>query len=161
MSFESAELRALVDATERCMEQCRSMLEFESEKRQLLLRSDFDRLEETLSAQQSAIMQLYNLENARVEAQRAAGLEGLNASEIAARIEDPEQRKALEDLLLEWRVMLDQLKVQNTAALDIARDDLRLFEALTGTGAATKDAGTYGKTGSKVSGYQNTFQEKI
>ncbi len=160
IDLASPELRALVSATEACMEQCRVMLELETRKRQILLRGEYDRLNEVISSQQSAIMQLFNCENDRVDAQKAAGLEGLTARDIAAKVEDPEQRRALDGMFNEWRVLLDQVKTQNEASLDLVREDLRLLDAMSGN-QPTQDAGTYGRSGRLDSAYHNSFKEKV
>ncbi len=160
LSLEQPALRALVDATEACMQQCRAMLEYEGEKRKLLLEGRYSEINSVLSSQQSAIMQLDNLETLRLKAQADAGLEGLSADEIIKRVDDPEQKKALKSLFLEWRVMLDRLKSENQASLDIAREDLRMFDILAHGGPAG-DAGTYSREGRSDSSYRNSFEEKV
>lgn len=160
LSLEQPELRALVDATEACMSHCRDMLEYEGEKRKLLLSGDYSKINSVLSAQQSAIMQLDNLETLRLKAQAEAGLEGLSAQEIADRVDDPEQKKALESLFLEWRVLLDRLRQENDAALDIAREDLKMFDLLAHGGPA-EDSGVYSRAGRPEAGYRNSFEEKV
>lgn len=159
LTLSSSELRALLDATRACMDQCAKMLEYESEKRRSLLKAQYQKLPEIVAAQQASIMQLYNLESQRVQAQADAGLENLSAKEIVMLLKDPQERAAVEGLLNEWTSMVDRLKAENQAALEIAQEDLRTFYRLSSAGDSA--ALTYDRSGLATSAVHKSFEEKI
>jgi predicted ATP-grasp superfamily ATP-dependent carboligase len=117
-------------ATERCVVQCKSMLEYEQEKRQALLSDDMDRLEDMIQAQQAAIMKLESLEKQRLEAQEKAGYHKLSAEEIIALLEDGPDKTELKRQSVELKQTLEEIRVQNDSALEIARMNLQIIETL-------------------------------
>lgn len=117
-------------ATERCVAQCKTMLEFEQEKRQALLSDDMDRLENMIQAQQAAIMKLESLEKQRMEAQEKAGYHKLSAEEILKLLDDGPDKEALAQQAGELKQTLEEIRYQNDRAMEIARANLQIIETL-------------------------------
>ena len=117
-------------ATRRCTEQCKTMLTFEQEKRQALLSDDLDRLESMIQAQQAAIMKLESLEKMRLEAQEKAGFSQMKAEEILALLEDGPDKEALAEQVGILKTTLDEIRYQNSKAVEIARNNLQIMEKL-------------------------------
>jgi len=157
------EFEAFLSATERCVAQAKTMLEFEQDKRQALLSDDYNRLESMIQAQQAAIMKLESLEKQRVQAQEKAGYHRLNADEIVALLDEGPEREALLEQITELKRTLEEIRQQNDKAMEIARANLQIYNTLT-TGkeqpakpAVYKQKQNYGSTFQS----ESSFQKKI
>ena len=124
------DIAEFLTATQRCVIQCKAMLEFEQEKRQALLSDDLDRLEGMLQAQQAAIMKLESLEKQRVEAQDNAGYHDLTAKEIMELLGDGPDKDTLARQVEELRRTLDDIRYQNDRSLEIARANIQIINTL-------------------------------
>ena len=124
------EFADFLTATERCAAQCKTMLDFEQEKRQALLSDDMDRLENMIQAQQAAIMKLESLEKLRMEAQEKAGYHKLSAEEILELLDEGPDKEALARHAGELRQTLEEIRYHNDSALEIARANIQMIETL-------------------------------
>ena len=125
-----SELQSFLQATERCVTQARTMLEFEQEKRQALLADDLIRLESMIQAQQAAIMKLESLEKQRLDAQDKAGYHDLKAQEILELLDDGPDKAALQKQVGELKQTMEEIRYHNDKALEIARANLQVFNTL-------------------------------
>lgn len=155
-------LQEFMDMTDRCSEQCESMIQFEQEKRQALLSMETKRLEQIMQDQQAAMMRLESLEKRRLECQQQAGLGVLSAQEILSAMEDGEEKRKLSSCFDRLRKAADELKLCNAKALEIAKENLQLMETMEATPKRKDGPVTYspGQTGA---GWQGgaSFEIKI
>jgi len=133
-----SEFAAFLTATQRCISQCKAMLEFEQEKRQALLADDLDRLEHMISAQQAAIMRLESLEKQRLDAQEKAGYSQLSAEEILEQLSDGPEKTSLAEHVRELKQTLEEIRYHNGRAVEIARANLQVINTLA-TGKEQKE----------------------
>jgi flagellar biosynthesis/type III secretory pathway chaperone len=139
------------------------MLEFEQEKRQALLSDDLDRLENMLQAQQAAIMKLESLEKQRRDAQEKAGYHDLSADKILELLADGPDKATLSRQVEELKQTLDDIRYQNSKALEIARANLQIVNTLaTGQEQKPGSQGVYRK-GQSASNWQSSssFDKKL
>ena len=157
-----SEIAEFLTATQRCVTQCKSMLEFEQEKRQALLSDDLDRLEDMIQAQQAAIMKLESLEKQRMEAQAKAGYHSLTAAEIIELLEDSPDRETLERQVNELRQTLEDIRYQNGRSLEIARANIQIINTLA-TGKEQKTGQGVYKKGQTNTNWQSSssFDKKM
>jgi hypothetical protein len=125
------EFSAFLTATERCVVQAMTMLEFEQDKRQALLSDDYARLESMIQSQQAAIMKLESLEKQRIHAQEKAGYHRLNADEILSLLDEGPDREALMKQITDLKQTLEGIRLQNDKAMEIARANLQIYNTLT------------------------------
>ena len=156
------EFAEFLTATERCVAQCKSLLEFEHEKRQALLSDDLDRLESMLQAQQAAIMKLESMEKQRVEAQHKAGYHNLTAEEIIELLDDSPDKEALVQQVGELKQTLEDIRYQNSKSLEIARANIQIINTLATGKAQNQNQGVYkkGQTGAISQGIPS-FDKKL
>ena len=158
-----SEFATFLSATERCVNQCKTMLEFEQEKRQALLSDDLDRLESMIQAQQAAIMKLESLEKMRLEAQESAGYHRMTADEILELLDDGPDRETLARQMAELRQTMEEIRYHNNKAMEIARANLQIVNILA-TGKEQRDPqGVYKPKTAGSSNWQggSSFEKKI
>ncbi len=144
-----------------CLNECKKMLEFETEKRKALLGSDMSNLSAVLQAQQVTLMKLENIEKKRVEAQEKAGLGEMKADEILETIENPTQKKSFESVINELRVIVEEIQRVNKISIDIAKSSLKIANTILQQEQG-ETAGVYTSQG-KNSNWapESSFEEKI
>ncbi|MEL7623608.1 MAG: flagellar protein FlgN [Clostridiales bacterium] len=138
------ELASFLTATQRCVNQCKTMLEFEQEKRQALLADDMDRLESMIQSQQAAIMKLESLEKQRLEAQEKAGYNQMTADEILKVMAEGPEKEELAQQVGELRKTLEEIRYHNDKAMEITRANLQIMNTLaTGQEQKKQPQGVY------------------
>jgi flagellar biosynthesis/type III secretory pathway chaperone len=158
------ELATFLTATQRCVAQCKTMLEFEQEKRQALLADDMDRLEAMLQSQQAAIMKLESLEKQRLAAQERAGYDHMTAAEILAVLQEGPEKQELAQQTAELRETLAGIRYHNEKALEITRANLQMINTLaTGQEQKQQQPGIYrpGQDGGAKWQSGSSFEKKI
>ncbi|MDR1193725.1 MAG: flagellar protein FlgN [Peptococcaceae bacterium] len=160
----TAEITGFLMATRRCADQCRVMLDNEREKRQALLSDDIERLESMLQSQQAAIMRLEGLEKRRLDAQAKAGFAAMTAGEILAAMKDGEDKEELRRQVGDMKSALEEIKQNNERALEIARNNLQMMNALNaGQEGRPENQGIYrpGQSGGPEGTTGALFEKKI
>ena len=158
-----SEFQTFLAATGRCVAQAKSMLEFEQDKRQALLSDDYERLEGMIQAQQAAVMKLESLEKQRMQAQEKAGYHRLNADEILALLDEGPEREALMEQIAELKRTLEDIRLQNEKAMEIARANLQMYNTLTMGKEQPARQAVYRPKQNYGANYQSgaSFQKKI
>ena len=156
------EFQSFLNATQRCVTQCKVMLTFEQDKRQALLSDDLTRLESMLQAQQAAIMKLESLEKQRMEAQEKAGYHRLSAEEILELLDEGPDKEAFSAQVGELVQTLGEIRYQNDRAMEIARANLQVVNAVTPGKEQRETQSTYkpGQYGAKWN-TGSSFEKKV
>jgi hypothetical protein len=157
------ELATFLTATQRCLAQCKTMLEFEQEKRQALLADDMDRLESMLQNQQAAIMKLESLEKQRLTAQEKAGYDHMTAAEILKVMKEGPEKEELARQTEELQETLEGIRYHNEKALEITRTNLQMINTLATGQEQKKQQGIYrpGQGGGAEWRGGSSFEKKI
>ena len=155
-------LEAYISVTQKTVEQICDMIEIEREKRQALLNQNMEALDGVLQRQQAMLMQTENLERKRIALQAAAGFEGLTASEVLEKLPESAEKVELKLIFAQLKDKSELLKELNQTALDIANNNLNIYERVTHD-VQEKARGTYRPDGRKGTGKASgaSFEEKI
>ena len=141
-------MKEYIDSVSRCLEQCKEMLQLESEKRRALIKNAVHEIEEVVKKQQAALMKLETLEHQRIKAQVALGYdEAATAAQILADMPEGQQKDTLSALIVKLKECAVDLKEQNKDSLELARLDLQLVESLrAGSTETTAQSGVYSRS---------------
>ena len=131
---------------DECLAFYRNMLEFESNKYNVIVQKDTPQLEEMLKREQAMIMQSNALERRRVEMQNNLGFEGSTLLEMAnhAGGEDGERLNSYRERLLK---ALDDIKNINGKSMELIEIRLRTSERRLEHSGYVQDMHTYDGTG--------------
>lgn len=137
-----------IEAIEKCLNQCKEMLQLESEKRRALAVNLGKDIEDVVRKQQAALMKLETLEQQRMQAQQQLGYDSAaTATQILEQMPSGPEKDRLADLVAQLRQVATDLKEQNKDSLELAKLDLRLIESLRAGGQQnTTQSGVYSRS---------------
>lgn len=141
-------MQEYIDTVSRCLEQCKEMLQLESEKRRALIKNAAQEIETVVKKQQAALMKLETLEHQRIKAQVALGYdETATAAQVLGDMPEGQQKETLSALIAKLKECAVDLKEQNKDSLELARLDLQLVESLRIDGSTSAaQSGVYSRS---------------
>lgn len=117
--------REYVQFMGKYVEFCEAMAAAEEKKRKALLKDDIAQVESVLSSQQASLMTLETMEKQRVALQEREGWGDIPFTEILEKLSGQE-REEMEGLYHRMSAALQNVKMQNEKAMQIAKLNLRL-----------------------------------
>jgi len=138
-----ATVAAFADFLEKYRDELKTALDNESEKRRALIGGDPKRLEAMLQLQQAETMKLQNLEQKRLAMQKELGYEGLTASAFAEAVKSDSEGPRIARTLAEIVSLVNDLKDQNTQAIELANGSLKIMEQAVASAGIDQQHGLY------------------
>ena len=158
-----AALEAFADFLEKYRDELKAALANESEKRRALVGGDPKKLETMLQLQQAETMKLQNLEQKRLAMQKELGYEGLTARELAEAVKDENEGSRIGRTLEEIVSLVNDLKDQNTQAIELANGSLRIMEQAVASAGIDQQHGLYSPETAKGGTYSKdpSFEKMV
>lgn len=128
------------------------ILQDEQEKLRNFVSFELDKINESISKQQANEMRVSNIEKRRMDLQKKLGYDGMTFKQI---IDTFEEKKEMQDLYDKINAVVNEVRFYNQKAMDIAKGQLSLYDALKDEGA------TYTKERKKVSGDDSSMETKF